>query len=231
MALREQQHGDDAHGLLGVVAAVAERVERGRNELQHAEAAGRPRRACSPREQPGRRSGRAAAPGRSRSAATGRWPRSVLAEAAPDDGADARLRDAGAHRARRSGHGSCSTGCRRSQVTTFQTIAPIRAPKIDLRVDHVGGDDPLADGLGDVQAEEQEGDEVEEGRPERPRIAGRSTRVETMVAIELAASCRPLRKSNSSATPMRRDQERQAERDSVHVLARLAVRLSRSRCR
>src|SRR5947209_17986594 len=29
---------------------------------------------------------------------------------------------------------------------------------------------------------------------------GRSTRVETMVAIELAASCRPFRKSNASAT-------------------------------
>ena len=29
---------------------------------------------------------------------------------------------------------------------------------------------------------------------------GRSTRVETIVAIELAASCSPLRKSNSSAT-------------------------------
>ena len=32
---------------------------------------------------------------------------------------------------------------------------------------------------------------------------GRSTRVETMVAIELAASCRPFRKSNSSATAIR----------------------------
>ena len=29
---------------------------------------------------------------------------------------------------------------------------------------------------------------------------GRSTRVETMVAMELAASCKPLRKSNASAT-------------------------------
>ena len=29
---------------------------------------------------------------------------------------------------------------------------------------------------------------------------GRSTRVDTIVAIELAASCNPLRKSNSSAT-------------------------------
>ena len=81
-------------------------------------------------------------------------------------------------------------------------IAPISAPKIDLRGDHVGRDDALADRLGDVQAEEQEGDEVEEGRPEH-RDCGRSTRVETMVAIELAASCRPFRKSNSSATPIR----------------------------
>jgi hypothetical protein len=32
---------------------------------------------------------------------------------------------------------------------------------------------------------------------------GRSTRVETIVAIELAASWSPFRKSNSSATPMR----------------------------
>src|SRR5436305_5593169 len=32
---------------------------------------------------------------------------------------------------------------------------------------------------------------------------GRNTRVETMVAIELAASCSPLRKSNSSATAIR----------------------------
>ena len=32
---------------------------------------------------------------------------------------------------------------------------------------------------------------------------GRSTRVDTMVAIELAASCSPLRKSNSSATAIR----------------------------
>jgi hypothetical protein len=31
-------------------------------------------------------------------------------------------------------------------------------------------------------------------------LLGRSTRVDTMVAIEFAASCRPLRKSNASAT-------------------------------
>ena len=35
--LREQQHGDDAHRLLRVVAAMAERIERSRDELQVAE--------------------------------------------------------------------------------------------------------------------------------------------------------------------------------------------------
>ena len=37
VTLRVEQHGDDAHGLLRVVAAVAERIERGRDELQRAE--------------------------------------------------------------------------------------------------------------------------------------------------------------------------------------------------
>ena len=46
---------------------------------------------------------------------------------------------------------------------------------------------------------------------------GRSTRVETMVAIELAASCRPFRKSNSRATPIRRDQQREGE-GGVHAV-------------
>ena len=32
---------------------------------------------------------------------------------------------------------------------------------------------------------------------------GLSTRVDTTVAIELAASCRPFRKSNNRATPIR----------------------------
>lgn len=37
MPLAEQQHSDDAHGLLCVIAAVAERIERGGNELHDAE--------------------------------------------------------------------------------------------------------------------------------------------------------------------------------------------------
>jgi hypothetical protein len=44
-----------------------------------------------------------------------------------------------------------------------------------VRIDHAGGNDAGAERVGDVQAEEQEGDEI-------------------------AASCRPLRKSKTSAT-------------------------------
>ncbi len=51
-----------------------------------------------------------------------------------------------------------------------------------------------------MQAEEQEGDEIEEGRPQHRILRPHSTRVETMVAIELAASCRPFKKSNNNAT-------------------------------
>src|ERR1700760_1124341 len=39
MALRVEQHRDDAHGLLRVVAAVTQRIQRRRDELQDAECA------------------------------------------------------------------------------------------------------------------------------------------------------------------------------------------------
>ena len=59
-----------------------------------------------------------------------------------------------------------------SQVTMFQTMAPISAPKITWSLMMAGRDDAGADGGGDMQAEHQEGDEVEEGRPGH-RIARR----------------------------------------------------------
>ena len=98
------------------------------------------------------------------------------------------------------------------QVMTFQTIAPISAPKITAASTTLAVDDARADRLRDVQAEEQEGDEVEERRPDHRAAAGGSTRVETMVAIELAASCRPFRKSNSERDGDEADQEGEAER-------------------
>ena len=97
------------------------------------------------------------------------------------------------------------------QVMTFQTMAPISAREDHRGVDDGGVDDAGADRLRHMQAEEQEGDEVEERGPEHGIAAARSTRVETMVAMELAASCRPLRKSNSSATAIRPTSSGRAE--------------------
>jgi hypothetical protein len=54
-----------------------------------------------------------------------------------------------------------------------------------------------------MEAEEQEGDEIED-EAQKTAYCGRSTRVETMVAMELAASCRPFRKSKASATMISR---------------------------
>jgi hypothetical protein len=52
--------------------------------------------------------------------------------------------------------------------------------KDDRHIDHAGLDDPGADGTGDVEPEHQEGDEIEERRPEhrvlRPQHAGRYDR-------------------------------------------------------
>ena len=52
-----------------------------------------------------------------------------------------------------------------------------------------------------LRPEDEKGDEVEEGRPDDGRC-GLRTRVETTVAIELAASWKPLRKSNTRASPI-----------------------------
>ena len=51
---------------------------------------------------------------------------------------------------------------------------------------------PGADGLGDRGAEDECRGEIEERRPDAPPVPGDSTRVETTVAIELAASWKPL---------------------------------------
>ena len=53
-----------------------------------------------------------------------------------------------------------------AQVIRFQTMAPTSAAKITVRIDHARLDDAGADGVGDVEPEHQEGDEIEEGRPE-----------------------------------------------------------------
>ena len=53
---------------------------------------------------------------------------------------------------------------------------------------------------------------------------GRSTRVDTMVAIEFAASCRPLRKSKMQRDRDQRDQQRQSDRDDALVSSSRCMR-------
>ena len=144
---------------------MAERIERGRDELQPSGRCGRPRRAWSARTAR-RRSAPAAARARSRSAATARWRALVLAR--PRQTIAPRRRPWRCRRrpGRRSAHASCSTGMPSHQVIRFQAIAPISAPKITRGSTTSADDDAGADGLRHVQAEEQEGDEVEERRPD-----------------------------------------------------------------
>src|ERR1700730_15997533 len=72
-------------------------------------------------------------------------------------------------------------------------------------VDDIGHDYARSDGSGDIQAKKQKGDEVEEGGPTH-RISRAQDPGRDIGAMEFAASCRPLRKSNAKATaisPMR----------------------------
>ena len=73
----------------------------------------------------------------------------------------------------------------------------------DVVIDDRLVDDALADRVGDAEAKDEQGDEVEERRPRTPPGRGRSTRVDTTVAIEFAASWKPFMKSNASATTIR----------------------------
>ena len=82
----------------------------------------------------------------------------------------------------------------------------------DVRIDDAGVDDARADRLRHVQPEHRERDEIEECRP-YDRRAGLRTRVETTVAIEFAASCRPFMKSNASATATSPIKDERAERE------------------
>ena len=174
IALRVEQHGDDAHGLLRVVAAVAERIERRRDELQRAEDAVD-------------RKGRVAH----------EHPRHDQEQQhRQDEAAERRQHD----RRRWSWRGPP----RRSTLmpalaVPAPTRPPISACELDdgipkppgddvpddrahqraehhARIDDVGGDDAGADGLRDVRAEDQEGDEVEEGRPDHGGLRAQHAR-------------------------------------------------------
>src|SRR5580698_7444387 len=85
------------------------------------------------------------------------------------------------------------------QVIRFQTIAPISAAKITCASITLGSMIPVPMVWATLSPNTPKATKLKNAA-HSTAYCGRSTRVETMVAIELAASCNPLRKSNSSAT-------------------------------
>ena len=94
------------------------------------------------------------------------------------------------------------------QVNRFQTIAPISAAPTIRQRDRAGLHDPFTDRRGDRRGEEGAG-QVEDSRHQQC-AARRERRVEIGVAMALAASWKPLVKSNSE-----RDGDDQRDREAA----------------
>ena len=92
-------------------------------------------------------------------------------------------------------------------MRTFQTIAPTSPAKMTPIDSTSWSTTPVAIVVATVGAEDEEGDEVEHRRPQHG-CERRQHRVATTVAIELAASWKPLTKSNSEG-----DRDDQPEQD------------------
>src|SRR5579859_131142 len=90
-------------------------------------------------------------------------------------------------------------GMPNAQVIRFQTMAPTRAAKITDTSMMLGSMIPVPIVCATFSPNTRNATKLKNAA-QNTAYCGRSTRVDTMVAIELAASCRPLRKSNSNAT-------------------------------
>ncbi len=85
------------------------------------------------------------------------------------------------------------------QVIRFQPMAPIRAANITDVSITLGWTIPVPMVCATLSPNTAKATKLKNAA-QNTAYCGRSTRVETIVAIELAASCNPLRKSNNSAT-------------------------------
>src|SRR5262249_23918571 len=85
------------------------------------------------------------------------------------------------------------------QVSTFQQIAPINAPKITAPSTTSPATIPVPTVCATWSPKNKNAMKLKNAA-QITATCGRSTRVETTVAIELAASCRPFNKSKISAT-------------------------------
>jgi hypothetical protein len=89
-----------------------------------------------------------------------------------------------------------------SQVMMFQAMAPARAAKMTPGVTMLASTMPVPRVSATCRPKNRKAMKLKNAA-QSTAYCGRSTRVETMVAMEFAASCSPLRKSKNSATPIR----------------------------
>ena len=102
------------------------------------------------------------------------------------------------------------------QVTTFQTIAPMSAAEHHPGVDDARLDDALADRLGDVEAEEQEGDEVEERRPQH-RVARAQHARRDDGRDRVRGVVQPVQEIEQQGDEDQPDEQGEADDDGVHA--------------
>ena len=212
ITLRVEEHRDDAHGLLRVVAAVAKRIQRGRHELQRAEqTVDRIRRVAH--EKPGhdqeqQQRKQEAGERREHDRRTG------LAEAGPDDSRDADLGHPGADQAADERVRAARWNPERPGDQVPEDRAHERAEH-DAWIDHIGGDDADADGLRDMRTEEQKGDEIEKSSKSygclRPQYACRDDGCDRIgCVVQTVEKIERQRDQNQC------DQQRERERDRIH---------------
>ena len=88
------------------------------------------------------------------------------------------------------------------QVTMFQVIAPISAPKITCASMTLAPTMPVPTVCATCSPKNRKAMKLKNDA-HSTAYCGRSTRVDTMVAIEFAASCKPFRKSKTRAIAIR----------------------------
>jgi len=88
------------------------------------------------------------------------------------------------------------------QVNRFQVMAPIKAPKMTRASTTSGAMRPVPMVCATCKPKNRKAMKLKNAA-QTTAMLGESTRVETTVAMEFAASCRPLRKSKTNATATR----------------------------
>src|SRR5947208_6004623 len=106
------------------------------------------------------------------------------------------------------------------QVNRFQQMAPIKAPKITAASTTSAATIPVPTVWATWSPKNKKATKLKNAA-HITAYCGRNTRVETTVAIELAASCKPFKKSKTNAT---RSEEHTSELQSPdHLVCRLLL--------